>query len=219
MHETHSPEVEAFLAQARGALRSSAAPAPGAQLAAMFEAHADLPPAPVAPRRRTTMINEHLRTIPGKVAAGIFGAALVLSGLGVAGAMTGTLASNDTPIVTDQSTTTTSMDTTTTVADTTTTDSPDTSSPTSDSGNAVSAAAHDHSHDEACGNHGHYVSAIAKGETPDCASGTSSATSSTSGDSEDSSDATDATESTESESPTVSSGSTTSSHGHGHGGH
>lgn len=39
-------------------------------------------------------------------------------------------------------------------------------------GAVVSAAAHDHSHDEACGNHGKVVSAVAKtGELPECAGG------------------------------------------------
>ena len=47
-------------------------------------------------------------------------------------------------------------------------------------GAAVSAAARDHSHDEACGTHGAFVSAVAKtGEQPACATaGTPAATSS-----------------------------------------
>ncbi|MDQ1439441.1 MAG: hypothetical protein QOK43_3070 [Acidimicrobiaceae bacterium] len=43
---------------------------------------------------------------------------------------------------------------------------------TGEHGQAVSAAAHDHSHDAACGNHGAVVSAVAKtGKLPACASG------------------------------------------------
>ena len=43
-------------------------------------------------------------------------------------------------------------------------------------GAVVSAAAHDHSHDEACGNHGKVVSAVAKtGELPECAGGPAAA--------------------------------------------
>ena len=39
-------------------------------------------------------------------------------------------------------------------------------------GKVVSEAAHDHSHDVACGNHGRYVSGMARtGERPACASG------------------------------------------------
>lgn len=41
-----------------------------------------------------------------------------------------------------------------------------------DHGKLVSEAAHDHSHDAACGNHGRYVSGVAKtGQAPACASG------------------------------------------------
>jgi hypothetical protein len=109
-------------------------------------------------------------------------ASLVIGGAGMALAETAptqpSLESTTTTSSTEAPTSTTSSteaptSTTMATADTTAADP----SSTQDHGALVSAAAHDHSHDAACGNHGAYVSAWAKtGQAPACATASASGT-------------------------------------------
>jgi len=115
-----------------------------------------------------------------RVAAWVMAAALV-TGVGAALAESSPPGptvepTTTTSAVVDDSTTTTTVEpttTSTTVAGSTTTTEA-TAAPTGGDGEAdhpdnhgarVSEAAHDHSHDAECGNHGHYVSAVAHGES------------------------------------------------------
>ena len=131
---------------------------------------------------------------------------------------TTTTAAGDTTTTIADTTTTVADTTSTTVADTTSTTVPDTTSTTvadttsttvgatgdttsttapRNHGEVVSNAAHDHSMDETCGNHGKAVSAVARGTTCDGANSSDS-----SGDTTDTTDTTVAP--------------TTTTHGHGH---
>lgn len=174
------PRTAAFLDDLR-ATYGSVPVEPDARLTALFAADtivADTIVIPSTPRR-PRMLSDLLKSLPGKVAAGLVGATLAWSGLGVAGAMPGplSLASSDEEIgepALDE----------TEVADETDADAEDTDDDGDEDETApdatelpeapttVSEAAHIHDFDEACGNHGKYVSHYARfGEEPDCATG------------------------------------------------
>ena len=149
--------------------------------------------------RRQGMIKQTLGSLAAKMAAGALGAALAVGGLGTAGALPGPLqmaASNAAGVVgldlpapdeggtapvadqpDDGQATTTTTTTTTTPTTTSTVPDPEeegASGPAPGSPSPVptsqSEAAHTHDFDEACGNHGAYVSHFARhGEEPQCA--------------------------------------------------
>lgn len=114
---------------------------------------------------------------------------MLVAGVGIAAAETGVIApaSGDptltaveaptTTVAPDPTTTTTLEDhagasTGTVSNDATPVDGSETTDTVANHGSIVSEAAHDHSHDAECGNHGKYVSAVARGQTPQCAGGT-----------------------------------------------
>jgi hypothetical protein len=108
-------------------------------------------------------------------------AAVLVGGAGVALAET----APENPVVTeDEVTTTTTAEVTTTTTEAPKkeaaepeTEADDAEGAQGEHGALVSAAAHDHGHDEACGNHGAVVSAVAKtGELPECAGGPAAST-------------------------------------------
>lgn len=131
------------------------------------------------------MFSDVCKAVPGKVAAGLLGAALAYTGLGAAGALPAplSLASSEDDIeqvVLDDTTATTLGEeegdgsTPTTVAE----DDADAGTKVAEDVDlalvpvptSVSEAAHNHAFDEACGNHGKYVSHFARtGTEPECA--------------------------------------------------
>ncbi|HEX2040979.1 MAG TPA: hypothetical protein VHF47_14740 [Acidimicrobiales bacterium] len=169
---------------------------PDARLQALFDAHpvAAVPPSPHVPRSRR-MLSDLLTSLPGKIAAGFVGATLAWGGLGVAGAVPGPLglASSEDEV---EAPATEDVDTTDEADDTESTETEGTEE-TESTGEAeeakdtedvegtdeveddgelpeaptsASEAAHIHDFDEACGNHGKYVSHFARtGEEPECA--------------------------------------------------
>lgn len=153
---------------------------PDARLTALFAADtivADTVVIPSTPRR-PRMLSDLLKSLPGKVAAGLVGATLAWSGLGVAGAMPGplSLASSDEEIGEPAPDETEVADETDADADDEDVDAEDETAPDAtelpEAPTTVSEAAHIHDFDEACGNHGKYVSHYARfGEEPDCATG------------------------------------------------
>ena len=191
--EMPTPAVADFVAEL-GALRSVPAPEPGAALRSLFSA-APVVTTPATEPRRTLMSvpTRALAVIPSKIAAGVLGA-LLAGSLG-AGAMTGTIA-----LTSDEETVPTPTEVVEEEAvddeseleedevaveeeelveeaelveeEVVEVEAPE----GDDSGagnpdNPVSVAAHEHSYDEACGNHGAYVSAIARDGEAACATG------------------------------------------------
>lgn len=193
MHD--DPRLTSFMASVRDAYGASTPPAPGDELRALFATGLEValaPPTTTTTPRRRRMLSDLFKAVPGKVAAGLLGATLAYTGLGAAGALPAPLSlassEDDTEqVVLDDTTTTTLADdegddtTTTTLADDGEGDDDAEGGkkakadedvdlalvpvPTS-----VSEAAHNHAFDEACGNHGTYVSHFARtGTEPDCA--------------------------------------------------
>lgn len=192
MHDERlDPEVGRLLRTARRAAFATPAPAPDDRLTALFAAGAVADAIPVVetlPARRRSSVKQLLSNLPAKVAAGVLGAGLAIGGLGVAGALPGNIllasSHHDEQVTTsDQQATTTTeapeveKDSTDAKDSTQTADTPDqpkTTTPTDLSTVAVptsvSEAAQTHAFDEACGNHGAYVSYFAQnGTEPDCA--------------------------------------------------
>lgn len=193
MHDEPLDETTATFAADLAAFRSFPAPTPGDELRSLFAS--SVPAAlPVAPVRRTPMSKRFATTIPSKIAAGVLGA--LLAGTVGAGAMTGTMTltgneSDDTTVVTeapvtdpapdededDDATTGAAVEEEFVVEDEV--DGEDEAPKDSDgdldlSGatvpTSVSHAARIHAFDEACGNHGAYVSEFARtGQEPECA--------------------------------------------------
>lgn len=192
MHD--DPRLTSFMASVRDAYEASPTPAPGADLRALFATGLEVAVTPTTTTtpRRQRMFSDLFKAVPGKVAAGLLGATLAYTGLGAAGALPAplSLASSDDDteeVVLDDTTTTTVDDegddtTTTTVADgegddESTEEGDDESADNEDVDlslvpvpTSVSEAAHNHAFDEACGNHGKYVSHFARtGTEPECA--------------------------------------------------
>jgi hypothetical protein len=183
--------------------RDASMPAPSPELAALFAATATTPVAstPAAPPtpRRLPVYKRILAGIPSKVAAGALGA--LLAGSVGAGALTGTIAltshEDDAPSVESTSVEAPEVEAPE-VEDGTTVDEVDDSRANDAAAAAdlaavpvpteVSEAAHTHDFDEACGNHGRYVSPFARyGEEPSCATDARSAAAGTDGTTEDTS--------------------------------
>jgi hypothetical protein len=178
---------------ALGALRAAPAPEAGPALQALFSASAVVtaPPAVTTTRRSPVSTPKRLfASIPSKIAAGVVGA-LLAGSLG-AGAMTGTiqLTSNEDEVSTEVVTEPAPAveDTEAVVDDAPEADEVDDAAEdaadveadgaakeagdptTAPVPTSVSEAAHNHQFDEACGNHGAYVSHFARtGEEPECA--------------------------------------------------
>jgi hypothetical protein len=173
------------------AFRSAEAPVPGAALRDLFASGAVVvAPARPAPARRTpmSMPKRLLAAVPSKIAAGVVGA-LLAGSLG-AGAMTGTLSltsqESDAPaeVVEPQD----AVEVAPAEVEADDADEAEVAevaddveaaeAPKEDAGDPTTApeptsvdeAAHNHQFDEACGNHGAYVSHFARtGEEPECA--------------------------------------------------
>lgn len=186
MHD--DPRLTSFMASVRDAYAASTPPAPGEDLRALFATglEVDVPPTTTTPRRRR-MFSDVFKAVPGKVAAGLLGATLAYTGLGAAGALPAPLSlassHDDTEqVVLDDTTATTLADDGDTTPTTVNEGDGDTDA---DAGTkvaedvdlalvpvptSVSEAAHNHAFDEACGNHGKYVSHFARtGTEPECA--------------------------------------------------
>jgi hypothetical protein len=168
--------------------RDASVPAPNPELAALFSASASaaLPTTP----RRLPVYKRILAGIPSKVAAGALGA--LLAGSVGAGALTGTMmltsheddapavetpaVSDEAPAAADDQQEAPEVEDGAAVAGVEDGSAND-AAPAADLAavpvpTSVSEAAHTHDFDEACGNHGHYVSAFARyGEEPECAVG------------------------------------------------
>lgn len=187
MHD--DPRLTSFMASVRDAYAASTPPAPGEELRALFATglEVDAPPTTTTSRRRR-MFSDVFKAVPGKVAAGLLGATLAYTGLGAAGALPAPLSlassHDDTEqVVLDDTTSTTlgedegdGTTTPTTVtdddvdADTDTKVAEDVDLALVPVPTSVSEAAHNHAFDEACGNHGKYVSHFARtGTEPECA--------------------------------------------------
>lgn len=185
MHD--DPRLTNFMASVRDAYAASTPPAPGEELRALFATGLEVDGPPTTTSRRRRMFSDVFKAVPGKVAAGLLGATLAYTGLGAAGALPAplSLASSDDDteqVVVDDTTSTTLGEdegdgtTPTTVTEEDADTDTDTKVvedvdlalvpvPTS-----VSEAAHNHAFDEACGNHGKYVSHFARtGTEPECA--------------------------------------------------
>lgn len=194
MHD--DPRLTSFMASVRDAYGASTPPSPGDELRALFatgsEVAVTLPTTTTTTPRRRRMLNDLFKAVPGKVAAGLLGATLAYTGLGAAGALPAplSLASSEDDVeqvVLDDTTTTTLADDE--GGDTTTTTLADDGEGEDDAAGgkkaradeqvdlslvpvptSVSEAAHNHAFDEACGNHGAYVSHFARtGTEPECA--------------------------------------------------
>lgn len=168
-------ETAAFVADLRAAA-SGPAPEATAELQALFVSTATVtaPPATTTPRRSPVSDAKRLLTaIPSKVAAGVLGA-LLAGSLG-AGAMTGTisLASNESDVpestevlVAEEKDELEVEEVVEDAGD----DEPKAAVDPMVPPTSVSEAAQNHHFDEACGNHGAYVSHFARtGEEPECA--------------------------------------------------
>lgn len=188
MHD--DPRLTSFMASVRDAYAASTPPAPGDDLRALFATglEVDAPPTATTSRRRR-MFSDVCKAVPGKVAAGLLGATLAYTGLGAAGALPAplSLASSEDDIeqvvLDDTTATTLGEDGDTTPA--TVSEGDGDGDTDADAGtkvaedvdlalvpvpSSVSEAAHNHDFDEACGNHGKYVSHFARtGTEPECA--------------------------------------------------
>ena len=174
------------------AFRSDEPPVPGSALRELFASGLVVAPAAVttpAPARRTPMSvpKRFLAAVPSKIAAGVLGA-LLAGSLG-AGAMTGTITltseESDAPVeveAVEETEVDEAVVEETEVADVEEAEvvevEEESDEPKADAGDpmtapiptSVSEAAHNHQFDEACGNHGAYVSHFARtGEEPECA--------------------------------------------------
>lgn len=176
----------AFVADLRAAAHGPA-PEAAAELQALFASTATVtaPPATTTPRRTPVSDAKRLlTTIPSKVAAGVLGA-LLAGSLG-AGAMTGTisLASNEsdvtdsTEVLADDEQLVEEEDELEVQEVEVDVEEEDGDDEPKDAGDPTTApipttvdeAAKNHQFDEACGNHGAYVSHFARtGEEPECA--------------------------------------------------
>jgi hypothetical protein len=181
-------ETAAFVADLRAAAHGPV-PEASAELQALFAATATViaPPATTTPRRSPVSDAKRLLTaIPSKVAAGVLGA-LLAGSLG-AGAMTGTisLASNDSdvPETTEVLVDDEALEDEELVEKAEVEEVEEVEVDEDEAGDdeakavvdpmvpptSVSEAARNHHFDEACGNHGAYVSHFARtGEEPECA--------------------------------------------------
>lgn len=180
-------ETAAFVAELR-AVAHGAAPEASAELRALFASTATVtaPPATTTPRRTPVSDAKRLiATIPSKVAAGVRGA-LLAGSLG-AGAMTGTisLASNESDLDTTEVVVEEELEDDEEVEEVEVeeieveeVEVEDGDDGPKDAGDPTTApipttvdeAAKNHQFDEACGNHGAYVSHFAlTGEEPECA--------------------------------------------------
>ncbi|MBW3668465.1 MAG: hypothetical protein KY443_04550 [Actinobacteria bacterium] len=184
MHD--DPRLTSFMASVRDAYGASTPPAPGEELRALFATGLDVEAThTTTTSRRRRMFSDVFKAVPGKVAAGLLGATLAYTGLGAAGALPAPLSlassHDDTEqVVLDDTTATTLADDGDTTPTTLTEGDGD-----GDAGakvaedidlalvpvpTSVSEAAHNHAFDEACGNHGKYVSHFARtGTEPECA--------------------------------------------------
>jgi hypothetical protein len=174
--------------------RDASVPTPSPELAALFAATATTAPSALPTPRRAPVYKRFLAGIPSKVAAGALGA--LLAGSVGAGALTGTmvLTSNEddspaveAPAVEDSTVVADEHEDVADVEDDAAEDADGIAVDEVDDDGAndaaagadlaavpvptsVSEAAHTHEFDEACGNHGRYVSHFAQtGTEPDCA--------------------------------------------------
>ena len=169
-----------FLAEL-SAFRSGPAPEAGPELRALFASVADPSSACEAavsvagPARRIPVYKRILAGLPSKVAAGLVGAVLAGTLGAGAGTLTGTmmLTSDDAPVVeeTVEPAEEQEQEQESVVDEAVVEEQLEASDPSADGApTSVSEAAHNHESDEACGNHGMYVSSFAQsGEEPECA--------------------------------------------------
>ncbi|MGI8793340.1 MAG: hypothetical protein ACR2H3_09215 [Acidimicrobiales bacterium] len=188
MHELDlDPGTSTFLSDVKAAYAATPAPPAGPALQELFGQVVAASPstahsAPTTPRRPFIFL-DIFKTLPSKISAGALGAAIALAGMGAAGALPGSmmLISNDDEVVLEESAPE-SGDTEEVeeveAAEVENDEAEDSESdkvevtdltqvlvPTSQS-----EAAKTHAFDEACGNHGKYVSYYAHhGEEPPCA--------------------------------------------------
>lgn len=168
----------AFLAGVRQAYASTVAPAARPALEEVFASGiASSPPvSPSAqaptPSRRRFMFLDIFKGLPTKISAGALGAAIAVSGLGAGGALPVSmmLTSNEAPAVTEEVDPAEEVEEAAEVEEEGTSTTEPIDLTTLAVPMSVSEAAQTHAFDEACGNHGKYVSHFARfGEEPECA--------------------------------------------------
>lgn len=185
MHDDRlDPSAAGFVQDLRTAFASTEAPPAGAQLRAAFDGVTATTRRPVARAARPTersrfMFLEVFKSLPSKISAAALGAAIAISGLGAAGALPGSmvLTSNEAEEVelveedavkgADEGSEAGAVEER---EGSEGVESGETGP--SDEASPVATAAQNHEFDEACGNHGAYVSHFARhGEAPECAGG------------------------------------------------
>ena len=182
MHDDRlDPATAGFVNDLRTTFADAAPPQVGAALQTVFESVTTPTRQPVATAARPTprsrfMFMEVFKSLPSKITAGVFGAAIAIGGLGAAGALPGSmvLTSNEKKAEVTETEGVEVEGAETEGAEVEGGEVDGEESGPSENASPVATAAQNHEFDEACGNHGAYVSHFARtGEEPECATGES----------------------------------------------